>query len=280
MAVEYFTYADESGLQGSPKYCLVLGFIASPRQWEIFNQEWVKVLKNYETTEFHAKDYFGRNPQGKHGLYDRWSLAKASTFLEALLSVVKPRQLYPVGGAVDVSDFNSFTLSERKFLTGGFINRSREWTTTGAPSKPYYFAMNYLVSEALFHVPPEVGVHFVFDEQNVLQARAQETFRETATVGLLSDGQRTEQMKSVTFIRSVDSPGLQLADMYCYAWNRLLTKNEQSVQEGILRILDVLTPKKVILGQPGIQISDRESFQKMLSKLPQDVQDRLKANKL
>jgi hypothetical protein len=278
--IELFVFADESGIQSSAKYCLVLGFIGSPRHWGKFEIEWKKVLDNYKVTEFHAKEFFGKNPKRMRiGQYQNWTSIQADSFLEGLLSVVRSRRLYPVGGAVDVTAFNSFTHDERRFFTGGLIDKTRiKWRTSGAPSKPYYFAMNLLIVDALSNADPDANLHFIFDEQNVLQSRAIQTFRENFKAGPLSKGLDIMQVKSVTFANSIDEPGLQLADMYAYAWHRYLARKEL-VSEGIHRILETITPKRAKRG-PGIVIFDRAPFQKLLNKLPTDVQDRLKAGKL
>jgi hypothetical protein len=278
--VELFTFADESGIQASAKYCLVLGFIGSPRHWAIFEREWKMVLDEFEVPEFHAKEFFQRDKQRHRiGQYKDWASNKADNFLERLLSVVKPRRLHPTGGGVDVSGFNSFTHAERRFLTGGFINSTgKKWQTSGAPSRPYYFMMNYLVCDALNHAKPDAELHFVFDEQNVLQSRATQMFRENMKAGPLAKGLDIEQIKTVSFARSVDEEGLQLADMYSYAWSRYLFHG-QSISEGIHRVLETITPKRAKRG-PGIVIYGRMEFQKILNKLPKDVQERLKADVL
>jgi hypothetical protein len=277
---ELFVFADESGIQSSAKYCLVLGFIGSPRHWGKFEVEWEEVLDNYKITEFHAKEFFSKDKKRMRiGQYKNWTSIIADNFLEGLLSVVRSRRLYPVGGAVDVTAFNSFTHDERRFFTGGFINQKRiKWQTSGAPSKPYYFAMNLLMVDALTNADPDANLHFIFDEQNVLQSRAIQTFRENFKAGPLSRGLDIMQVKSVTFTNSIDEPGLQLADMYAYAWYRYLTLKE-SASEGIHRILETITPKRAKRG-PGIVIFERATFQKLLNKLPTDVQDRLKKGKL
>lgn len=278
MTVELFTFADESGVHGESKFCLVVGFIASPRQWILAESDWAKVLSQYKTTEFHAKDFFGRNPNGKRGLYDNWTSAKANAFLEDLLSIAKQHRLYPVGGAVDVEDFNTLTHCQKRFLTGGLIKQSRKWATSGAPSKPYYFAMNLLVVDALNHADPRTKVNFIFDEQVNLEARAVQTFRETVLLGPLANGRSGDQIKSISFVRSVDFSGIQLADMYSYAWNRYLFRG-QLAEEGIYRILDTITPKRASRG-PTLTMLNKVGFQKILNKLPKDVQEQLKADAL
>ena len=89
--------------------------------------------------------------------------------------------------------------------------------------------MNLLVVDALNSSDSSTKVHFVFDEQNILQAKALQTFRETAALKL-AKGRSMEQVKSVAFVRSVDKEGMgiQLADMYAYAWNRYLGRGQSS----------------------------------------------------
>jgi hypothetical protein len=280
VAAELFIFADESGIQASAKYCLVLGFIGSPRHWMKFERGWQSVLDEFEISEFHAKEFFSRDSQrNRIGQYNNWSPIKAEKFLEILLGIVKPIRLHPIGGTVNISDFNSFTHAERRFFTGGFISKSgKKWKSSGAPSKPYYFAMNLLVIDALNNAVPDAELHFVFDEQNVLQSRAIQTFRENMNAGPLAKGLDIAQVKTVSFAKSIDQKGLQLADMYSYAWNRYLIHAE-SVSEGIHQILETITPKRAKRG-PGIVIFDRPSLQKILNKLPIEVQERLKADVL
>jgi hypothetical protein len=65
VAAEFFTYADESGWHQGAKYCLVAGFIGSPRQWKIFEKEWVSILHRFEVSDFHSKEFFWRNKGNK-----------------------------------------------------------------------------------------------------------------------------------------------------------------------------------------------------------------------
>jgi len=134
--IELFVFADESGIQSSAKYCLVLGFIGSPRHWGKFEDEWKKVLENYKVSEFHAKEFFSKDKKGMRiGEYKNWTSIMDDNYLEELLLIVRSRRLYPVGGAVDVTAFNSFTHDERRFFTGGFISQKRiKWQTSGAPA--------------------------------------------------------------------------------------------------------------------------------------------------
>ena len=65
MAVELFAYGDESGLHKNPRYCLMCGFIASPRQWKIFNKSWKNVLDQFGISDFHSTEFFPRDENKK-----------------------------------------------------------------------------------------------------------------------------------------------------------------------------------------------------------------------
>jgi hypothetical protein len=58
--VNLFAYADESGIDGKPSYCVVSGYIAPQRVWESFGAEWKNILSEYQVSEFHAKEFFKR----------------------------------------------------------------------------------------------------------------------------------------------------------------------------------------------------------------------------
>ena len=161
--MEYFSYADESGIQASAPYCLLVGFVGSPRQWRTIESTWLNVLKRFGIKEFHAKEFFGRDQQGKRvGSYRRWGDIRANMFLNKLLSAAKQRRLLAVGGAVDVHAFNQLSHNERRLFTGGYLRKTGKWYSSGAPSKPYYLAMQLLIVQALQGIAPDAEVHFVF----------------------------------------------------------------------------------------------------------------------
>ncbi len=102
MAVELLVYADESGIHSDAPYCVVSGWIASPRQWKLFEESWTRTLQAYSVSEFHAHDFFGRRAKPS-GHYCDWSGDKAKVFIDELMSAINQHRLYPIGGAVDSS---------------------------------------------------------------------------------------------------------------------------------------------------------------------------------
>ena len=68
VAIDLYAYADESGIQGSAPYCLMAGYIASPRRWKPFNAAWKATLEEYGVPEFHAKDFFAVKKRHRVGV--------------------------------------------------------------------------------------------------------------------------------------------------------------------------------------------------------------------
>lgn len=279
VTIELFAYGDESGIEDSAPYCLLLGFMGSPRQWDTFKKDWRKILNDYEIQEFHAKGFFGRDQHGQRlDHYKDWSSARAHGFLESLVQVASRRRLYPIGGAVDVKAFKSFTQAERGFFTGQLIWNDwnmRKWHISGAPTKPYYFAMKLFVIEALERAEPSASIHFIFDEQNVLQAHAVNTFRDWVSLYHPFQGNKAgiDQFKSIIFTKSGNEAGLQLADMYAYAFNRYI--RHLSIDSDVALILKTFTHKDK-KKRPGIRVFDKPSLQGLLNNLRQDIREKLK----
>ena len=134
--------------------------------------------------------------------------------------------------------------------------------------------MQLLAVDALMLADHKADLHFIFDEQNVFEARALQTFRETISLGQLANNLKTDKIKSVSFKPSFDEIGLQLADMHVYAWNRYIT-HKGPVDDGIRQILDKLEPFQY--GE-GIGVMTKEYIELVLSKLPGETRAKLQAD--
>ena len=174
--VDLLTYSDETGTHDGAIYCIVSGFIASPRHWRIFDTAWRKVLEKYEVSEFHSIDFFRRRNQ-----FAGWDDYKAQLFLTELVEdVLMPRRLTPVGGAINVSDFNSFTHGERRYLTMAQITPDGQLVTSGAPSRPYQLGLVTLAFDAIQESISDSKVDFILDENSPEEGLAVQTFRYVA----------------------------------------------------------------------------------------------------
>src|SRR3972149_6354915 len=92
MTIDLHAYADESGIEGDSLYCIVAGFVGSPRWWDKFNADWRAIINAApdDVEEFHAKDFFERNHAAKKNSernpFRSWS--GASAFLATLVDVI------------------------------------------------------------------------------------------------------------------------------------------------------------------------------------------------
>ena len=210
-----YAYADESGLHDNPLFFVLAGYIASPRQWGLFCRDWQSVLDSFGVPEFHAKDFFQLKARQMHIQYSKWSENKNRQFISELSKAINTHKLYPIGCAIDVKAFNSFTIGERRYLTGGNWDAKKDrFKTSGKPTAPYFAAFHYYVRAALDRTPDKAKLHLVFDRQNVMESKARQTFEEM----VVSSGRMlgSEKLDSIVYNISSDKPQLQAADLFTY----------------------------------------------------------------
>jgi hypothetical protein len=215
--IHLYSYADESGLEGNPPYCLLAGYIASPNQWNLFNHEWKEVLREFGVSSFHAKDFFPFKARKHHKEYENWSEKKAKLFIYGITEAIKNHGIHSLGCAVDVSAFNTFTIGERRFLTGGIWDSARgTFTHLGKPSAPYFAAFQYFVREALNRTPSNAKLHLIFHYQSAMEPKAHEIVAEMIAMPQLMPG--SEKLVGIEYHYSIEEPQLQAADLYTYGW--------------------------------------------------------------
>lgn len=268
--VQLLAYGDESGIQKDAPYCVVTGFIASARHWDLFSKSWRTVLAEYGVPAFHSKDFFQRArwPHLEH--YRGWTGAKAEQFIERLLSVVGVHRLYPIGGAVDTAAFGELPQVERRFLTGG----SFALLTGGGHAAirrhhigvdaPYFVGFNLLMIEAVQRAQPGSKVDFVFSQQDAYEGSALELFRETLKRGHLK-GMGGEKLGNITYANPSQVEPLQLADLHAYVWNGYLTRRGR-VSYDRMRVLEEMSRKR-----NSVRIFNAEAFRMILAQLDKEL---------
>lgn len=272
-----FVFADESGIHDTAPYCVLAGYIGSPRQWIIFEKKWSELLDEYGLSEFHAKRFFARDNEGKRvSPFHGWSDFEARQFLARLVAMINERRLYPIVGVVDVAAFNTLSVGERRFLTGGNILKSGKWDTHGAPTKPYYLAFQFFIVEAMQRAVKGKTVHFIFDRQNVLQSRAGETFYEIIKV--IERGESlvnvSADLGNIAFRNSAHEEGLQAADLLTHGWYSYLTRRDTMSDER-MDAMDMLSQKR-----ESIRMLDAGAMQTLLGKLPPNLLAQIQAGEL
>ena len=154
--------------------------------------------------------------------------------------------------------FNDLTVGERRFVTGAFMKGSKP-ITSGAQSQPYYLAFQYLVIEATNQAGENTTINFMFDRQNVLQAKAELTFGEY--VKHMSDESRRKKLGRIAFGASTDFPGLQAADMLTHLWYSYMSHGA-GMGEARHRAIQTLTRKR-----DEMRLFNAERLEELLSGL-------------
>jgi hypothetical protein len=276
----FWLYADESGIHDGAAYCLVCGYVGREDHWLRFDQRWREVLADAGQSDFHAKRFFARSANGARvPPYQGFSDREATAFVEALIgTVVAPEHhLNRIGIGIDTAAFSSLSTGERRYLTGGNFHHGRFRLNTGAPTKPYYLAFFHTYLQALRGLPQDNSVmHFMFDQQNVLQEQALAAMR-IATDALKARNTPEwwlNQIGPISFAERKKYSALQAADLatylwYCYAESRAKGVPVSGERGSALKLLASRDHQLPIYG--------RDEMADDLAKLPDSVRDRIRA---
>jgi hypothetical protein len=243
VAVNLWVYGDESGIEGDGPYCVVAGFVGSPRHWNSFNSAWEKVIGDAEVEEFHARKFFNRRSAkgSTTNPFHGWSADKAVTFLNNLLGIIRGHsRISPVACSLNVSDFLSFTWGERQFFTGGtWSHTKKRFLSSGAPTRLYHVPAQTLIADALHHVrTKDCKVHFVLDEQSVMQDGFLDIVK-----GVRDRPQYAEifaQLGDVAFGSSAAHPGIQAADLLAHCLYSNYLRREKLDDERLFALTTIL----------------------------------------
>ena len=83
----------------------------------------------------------------------------------------------------------------------------------------------YLIVEATGRAKDGSSINFTFDRQNVLQARAEQTFSDY--VDHMSDESRRQKLGSISFGDKDKIVALQAADMLAHLWYKYMEQREK-----------------------------------------------------
>jgi len=222
-------YLDESGIHDGAAVCTIAGYFGGPGQWRKHGAEWGRVIEHHQVPEFHAKQFWGRNPKGERvGPYRGWSDSKADAFLGQLVSTIESQtKIHPVSSTVVMESFKKLSHNQRRFLTGAELVNGK-FRGTGCPSKPYFLPFQICVTDAAEHAPIGGEAHFFFDLNKQFKGYALDLFA-------LLKHQETkvrDRIGEIDFRTGLDAPQLQAADLFCYqcyqfALRRLVNSNEK-----------------------------------------------------
>jgi hypothetical protein len=276
IAVAHYAYGDDSGSHRGAEFTLILGYIASPRQWKLFRRDWgaalkmLPVPKGDKKREFHAKEFFQRATwKSPNSPYHRWSNEKAATFLGHLLDTIHRYDLVPIGGGVNNKDFFAYSEPLRRYLTGATLLTMTRWYEDtfeitdkllehdSAPNRPYFVAFPGFLVQAMQACAAggEPEVHLYLDRKRESETRALEAFNSFKD---RSGEPNAAKLATLTFADSDKEEALQAADLYAHVWYRKLT---ESMNRELLRAFRTLTRKK-----GSIFVADKTYFDKLIAR--------------
>jgi len=204
-------YLDESGVHQGAAICVIAGYFGRRRQWEEFEKDWRKGLEDYKVPmkEFHAKDLVPK----QSGFFWKWPKGRCEAFVERMAKTIAKHRLYPVSSGIIVKDFNSFSLKQRRFLTGATLNKHGRLVTTGSPNKPYFVPFMYCLRRVIYYTPLSGKAHFFFGLDTPFSGYARSLFQEFKTVPIPLPDKFQERLGDIAFPMAKETPQLQAADL-------------------------------------------------------------------
>jgi len=218
-------YLDESGIHDDAEVCVVAGYFAKKGPWRRLESGWKATLRRREFNvplgKFRAKDAV----KGTNYFYG-WGEERRESFLSALGRIVADSGIHPVCYGLIVSDFFSFSLDERKFLTGATWNaQSQMFMSSGSPNRPYFVAFTECLRMVNLRTPPASKVDFFFGTDRALAKFAESLFRHLKRRRNIVTSDR---FGTISFPYASESPPLQAADLFSYLSYRQMLERKQT----------------------------------------------------
>lgn len=201
-------YLDESGIHNQAAICVVGGFFGGKGQLRRLEKAWRKTLARFRfpLADFHAKDLIKSR--------------KHQPMLSDLAQVIaKERTVRPVAWGIVVDDFNSFSLEQRRFMTGATLDpKSKRLTSSGCPKKPYFVPFQNVLRLVTKHAPVGGKARFNFGVDRPFAEYARVLFRQIdnqAKTGphAWSTWDSMDRLGSPLFPKASETPQLQAADL-------------------------------------------------------------------
>lgn len=251
-------YLDESGIHDGAPVCIIAGYYGGKSQLKKLEVGWRRVLDDYgfSLEKFHAKDLI--------------KVPKYRPMLESLARVIRGvRKAYPIVCGVVVDDFNSYSMDQRRFLTGATLDpRSKKFLSTGCPGKPYFVPFQQVVRLVCDMAPVGSRAHFIFGVDRPFAEYALALFKQveeqakTQTERPWSKWNSMDRLGTALFPRASETAQLQAADLLAHL--TYLQMREWLARATVLKpsalLADCLANASI---RPVYQ--DRECLDKMLS---------------
>lgn len=203
-------YLDESGIHDGATVCVIAGYCGGPGQMKRLDRAWRKTLADFSfpMKDFHAKDLLKSRD--------------ARSMIEALAKVSGEQlKIHPVAYGIVVEDFNSYSLDERRFLTGATLMDSGRLTTSGCPSKPYFTPFQNILKVVTDYAPVGGNAHFFFGLGRPFAEYALAMFNQiksqTEMKRAINTWTSRDRLGDPSFPAAEDTAPLQAADLLVHA---------------------------------------------------------------
>ena len=158
-------YLDESGIHDGAAVCVIAGYFGGRGKWRKFEDNWKQMLRDFKVPmeKFHTKHLY---PEPKEGTWfcDQWSRRDDyKSFHDAIADTIyEHKKIHPVAAGIIVPAFNSFSLDDRRFLTGATMTPKGIPVHPGSPDRPYFVPFQTVVRKICEYAPVGGKAHFFF----------------------------------------------------------------------------------------------------------------------
>lgn len=211
-------FIDDSGSDPQSLAFILAGFVASPRQWAAFREEWERTLHRPPRLEYFKnneamglKDQFGKN-RG-------WTEQKRDDRLVALAQVIRKYIPKKFSIAMRHGDYKNYMYG---------IPVRRRMKTLEDPYFLLFHELMLVVASVHSLEPKAIPCHFVFDDQGKIGQRARAwwpTFRKSMSKAKF-DFSPYFTGSPPDFRKDTEFTPLQAADLYAGQLNRVMVSDK------------------------------------------------------
>lgn len=227
-------YLDESGIHDGAQICVIAGYFGGKGQMRKLDAAWKATLRDFDfpMADFHAKSWV--------------KLPEHLPMLRELARVIgQQRKVHPVSYGIIVDDFYSFTLAQRRFLTGATLHpRTHKLTSNGCPTKPYFVPFQNIVRLIADYAPVGGKAHFNFGLNEPFAKSALALFKQIIKQSKLeprpwSTWKSVDRLGTPLFPLASETAPLQAADLLVHL--TYLHMNEWKANKKIVKQSPFLT---------------------------------------
>ncbi|MGD0793695.1 MAG: hypothetical protein ABR920_18180, partial [Terriglobales bacterium] len=155
-------------------------------------------------------------------------------------TIALQKKIHPVSFGIVVADFNSFSLTQRRFLTGATLSKAK-LVTSGCPNKAYFVPFQLCLKSVTEYAPVGGRADFFFGLDRPFAGYAKELFKQMKSQSREdSDWKTKDRLGKPSFPLASQTPQLQAADLlvhltYQHMLERHKAQNWKVQPSGLLR---------------------------------------------